>query len=370
MEISHKELKLVLNKSFTKDIPVMIYSSMGLGKSSIVLESSINYAKEHNLEFRDWNRMPDLHKSKAVIAQDLSKYLFFVDIRLSQKDPSDLTGIPYVQGDNMKWLPPSVMKLMSNPTCNAVLFFDELSDASMPVMKAAYQLVLDRCSGELSFSSNVRVVAAGNRSIDKCGVNDTPKALDNRFMNVELSAPTAEDWSKWAMLNQIDNRIISFILMSPSSLTTPVKNIQTKSFSTPRSVAKLSDLIKDETDRNLINILACAQCGDGFGTQFCAYLDNEKDVDPVELCKNPQSYTNLPLGAKWFSLSSLTSYYAKNGKKVIDGLIDVMNIMDPDMAYVQYFMNKEVNKLFPTQMSQVPQGVELYNTFSKYILED
>ena len=370
MEITHKELKQVLTKSFEKDIPAMIYGSMGLGKSDIVLESSKEYSARHNLEFTDWNRLSDERKAKAVKLQDLSKWLFFVDIRLSQKDPSDLTGIPFVTGDHMRWFPPTVLKLLSNPTCNAVIFFDELSDASMPVMKAAYQLILDRCSGELSFSPNVRIVAAGNRSVDKCGVNDTPKALDNRFMNIELSPPSAEDWSKWAMKHNIDNRIVSFILMSPSHLTTPVKNIQTKSFATPRSVARLSDLIKDETDSNLINVLSCAQCGDGFGTSFCAYLENEKDVDPAKLCADPQSYTNLSLGAKWFSLSTLTSYYAKHGKKVVDGLVDVMNIMDPDMAYVQYFMNREVNKLFPTQMSAIPQGVELYSTFSKYILED
>ena len=158
--------------------------------------------------------------------------------------------------------------------------------------------------------------------------------------------------------------------MSPAHLCTPVKNITSKSFSTPRSVAMLSDMIKDETDLDYTNIAACACCGDGFGTDFTAYLENAKDVNPAKLCKDPQSFNKLSLGAKWFSLSSLASYYKEHGKKVVDGIVNVMNIMDPDMAFVQWSMNRSNNKLFSKQMQNLPEGQNLYMEFSKYILNE
>ena len=103
-------------------IPLCLWGSPGIGKSSIVHQ----YAKNTN----------------AVM----------VDVRLSQFDPVDLRGLPSPSGDTTRWLAPAVFPFVGNPNFPTdrpiILFLDELAQASPAVQAAAFQLVLDRRVGE------------------------------------------------------------------------------------------------------------------------------------------------------------------------------------------------------------------------------
>lgn len=354
MNVTISELDKMLFQGFVKDKPSMIYGSMGIGKSHTVEAVARRYAQHLGKEFMDWNRMSSDDKAKTTESTDLSSIMFFIDMRMSQKDPSDITGIPFISNDHMKWFPPSVIKVLSHPTCSAVLFFDELTDASTPVMKAAYQLVHDRCAGEVSFSPNVRIVAAGNGSNHRCNVNETPLALDNRFRNFILLPPTAEEWCKWAENNGVDNRVISFIRYRPSDLCIPVNKITEKAFPTPRSITALSDMITGTEDKDYAVLEAACNCGTGFSLEFGSFLDNANDVDPEKIFNNPSLFNGLSLGAKWFATGSLSSYYSSKRTTLSDktvGVLDnkaiaLLKVIDQDYAYVMIRLFQKSNKLF------------------------
>ena len=114
--IGTRDLTRLLNILLETDTPVFIHGSPGIGKSFITAEM----AKE-----RGWE---------------------LVDIRLSQLDPVDLRGIPSVDGDMTKWMPPVFFPRDENS--QGILFLDELNSAPPTVQSAIYQLILDRAIGE------------------------------------------------------------------------------------------------------------------------------------------------------------------------------------------------------------------------------
>ncbi len=92
-----KEITITLNSLIEAQIPVFIWGSPGIGKSSIVKQ----IAKDKNLEF--------------------------VDLRLSLLDPTDLKGIPFFDKDNNQALWASPNFLPKKPNSKGILFLDEIN---------------------------------------------------------------------------------------------------------------------------------------------------------------------------------------------------------------------------------------------------
>lgn len=76
-EISHDELWQLIDVAYNKKVSLFVWGTFGIGKSSVVQD----YAKDNKLEF--------------------------LDIRISQLEPSDLRGLPSLNNGETKWLPPS-----------------------------------------------------------------------------------------------------------------------------------------------------------------------------------------------------------------------------------------------------------------------
>lgn len=129
-------------------------------------------------------------KSEAIMqaAHDLGAAV--CDVRLGQYDTVDLRGTPWRQDAFTVWCPASTLPFVGNDLFPddrpIILFLDELTSATPPVMGLAYQLVNEKRIGEHLLKPNVRIVAAGNRAIDRGIVNRMPEPLKNRFTQVEL----------------------------------------------------------------------------------------------------------------------------------------------------------------------------------------
>ncbi|MEG3069908.1 MAG: hypothetical protein RQM92_02820 [Candidatus Syntrophopropionicum ammoniitolerans] len=78
-------------------------------------------------------------------------------------------------------------------------------------------------------------MAAGNRAQDKGVVNQMPAALANRMIHFEVTS-SVDDWKLWAIPNQIDHRVISFLNFRPELLyRLPSQAAEIKAFPSPRS---------------------------------------------------------------------------------------------------------------------------------------
>lgn len=245
--------------------PIMIHGGPGLGKSDIVREAALRLAKITGDENFD-----------------------VIDIRLLLLEPSDLRGLPFITSENeCEWaIAPFLPK---DPDSKGILFLDELASASQQLMKAAYQLVLDREIGEYRLPDGWLVIGAGNRLSDRGGVNVMPTPLKNRFIHCELDETSiVGSWKDYAFNAGVHDAVIAYISFRPDALYQ--FNIQNNAFPTPRSWGFVSNALyelesftpalttahmNDDIDSLRESILAAriqGTIGSGICDEFAAFL--------------------------------------------------------------------------------------------------
>lgn len=114
---------------------------------------------------------PGIGKSCIVkqVAGELG--IGLIDLRLILLNPIDLKGLPALDRENQKavWYQPKFLPNQERDGQQGILFLDELPNAPTTVQSAALQLVLDRAIGNYRLPPGWKVIAAGNRAIDRGG---------------------------------------------------------------------------------------------------------------------------------------------------------------------------------------------------------
>jgi hypothetical protein len=176
---------------------------------------------------------PGWTKSATIksLAVDLGLPLF--DLRLSDKEPADLGGIPFpidreykIDG---KVVPRKVLDYLANARLpwadlygddfQCILFIDEVDRATQDVLNVALQLFLDRGVNGRSLSSGVRIVAAGNGVTD-IGTTELSTAALTRLVQfyVKTDGPEAlSHWREWAADEGIDPAMVGFSGFRPEA---------------------------------------------------------------------------------------------------------------------------------------------------------
>lgn len=160
---------------------------------------------------------PGIGKSQIVrqVADRLG-YEYFLDIRLSQHDSTDIKGIPHLSDDgSLRWVPPEFMPLEGSKWDDGkpgVLFFDELNRATVEVLQSVFEAVHDRSIGMKPILDNWFIVAAGNFGYeDGTDVVEMDAALRNRFMMIPLASPTFVEWKDWAESAGVHQLVIDYL---------------------------------------------------------------------------------------------------------------------------------------------------------------
>lgn len=233
-------LKQSLEKLVLNQIPVFVWGSPGIGKSSIVKQ----IASEQELNF--------------------------VDLRLSLLDPTDLKGIPFFDRDTHEavWASPNF--LPNDPDSKGILFLDEINTAPPSVQASAYQLVLDRKVGDYTLPEGWSIVAAGNNESDRGVVYRMPPPLANRFVHLNMEV-SFDDWKAWAYSAGIDSSIIAFLQYDSTKLFDfdPTKN--QKSFPTPRSWEYIDKILASGMHPELLLEIMSGTIGSESATAFMSF---------------------------------------------------------------------------------------------------
>ncbi|NQS75809.1 MAG: AAA domain-containing protein [Peptococcaceae bacterium] len=235
---------------------VMLWGPPGVGKSSIVQQITAE---------KDWG---------------------FLDLRLLLLNPIDLRGIPYPNRMTRQadWLTPSFLPHVRRDGTEGIILYDEITSAPRAVQAAAYQLILDRRVGEYTLPEGWRQVAAGNRAQDKGVVNQMPAALANRMIHFEVTS-SVDDWKLWAIPNQIDHRVISFLNFRPELLyRLPSQAAEIKAFPSPRSWEFVHKILPSYGQADKAFPAICGAVGEGPATEFtafCRMLDQIPDADEI-----------------------------------------------------------------------------------------
>lgn len=318
MEITHTQLKEQIKVSYETKTPIFIWGGTGIGKSETIKQTAREIAKSEGLELTE--------DTKDV------KAFGFLDIRISQLEPSDLRGLPVqdLKSETTKWLIPSW--LPQDEKSKGLIFFDELNLSPPSIQAVAYQLILDRRIGDYVLPKDWVIVSAGNRIEDKCSVFEMSSALCNRFLHTTLSNPSVEDWTKWAVEQNIDGRIISFLNWKPTSFNRADEKGKDKAFATPRSWAFCSRLIDGRTDNSIVNRLVSSAVGEGTALEFTAFLKLQTKIDFDSILKNPKQIRKIDeIDLKYVLIGTIAEKYRKD-KNLLEKILPCCEFLEPEFA--------------------------------------
>jgi len=250
-----KHLKTRLEMSLKTMDPVMIWGPPGIGKSNIAKQ----VCDENGLQF--------------------------IDMRLVDRDPTDLRGIPFPVDGKTEYLQPSELPTEGE----GVLFLDEIVQAPMATMNVASQLILDRRIGDYVLPPGWRVWAAGNEIGHRAGANKMPTHLENRFDHVYLEVHNP-DWHEWAMENGIAPEVTAFLKFRPELLQNFDAQCKEHAQGTPRSWERCSNFIKAEPPPEIEFESITGIVGEGPATEFSSFLEMMRELtNPEDILRDPEN---------------------------------------------------------------------------------
>lgn len=202
---------------------------------------------------------PGVGKSSILktLAKEMPDYLpCYIDC--ATLDLGDLQ-MPVVDRETMttKFAPNARFGVYPGQTRPVLIMLDELSKAPRSVLNALLPVMLERRMGDICLPVGSVVFATGN--LDTDGVGDQiPAHAYNRMTVVDVANPTSDEWIQWAAANDVAPELIKFAYDHPEvfqrydSLPKDHANPyifdprrgNTRSFCSPRSLEKASNIIK------------------------------------------------------------------------------------------------------------------------------
>lgn len=316
IKLSPKQAKAAMEAADLCRDSLMIWGAPGIGKSAIARQ----YADEkYPLRKDNVGRIASLNNriaqetdadEKKALERELasleSKLIDqdtnFIDFRLSQIEPTDLRGIPvpeklfrstngnllkeselaeakeYVAETAVTWAAPKVLKLADD--WKGVILFDEINSAMPIVQAASYQLILDRCVGEMKLPSTALILAAGNRDGDGGVTFTLATPLRDRMTHIEVT-PNHTDWiDDYAINKRLNAATVAFINNTGSKYfnTLDPNNPSHAGGTSPRSwekVAEYEDLNqKGLLTKEIYRAMIAGRVTDGIAVEYIEFVEN------------------------------------------------------------------------------------------------
>ena len=237
---------------------------------------------------------PGIGKSSVLHTLAQQHSLKIIDLRLSQCDPTELSGFPYFdhQTKTASYYPLDVFPIESTPIPTGfkgwLCLLDEFSSASLATQAAAYKLVLDRMVGQHKLHPNVVICAAGNREEDNAIVNPMSSALVSRFAIFDTELNYSE-WMELAIDRGISSTITSYLRFKPESLYTFKPETADKPYACPRTWFAVDRLLKTSKPDSSSSLLFSSLLGTGVGVEFANFIAIQKDLPTIEeILANPE----------------------------------------------------------------------------------
>lgn len=296
---------------------ICLLGDIGVGKSESMREIAKRIAHSKNMEYWEY----DQSKPKPENA------FTFVDLRLTDLEPSDLTGIPRDDPSDPNYAIMKLQKFARHLKDGAgMLFLDEITNEQRPNMKASsYRVLLDRLLGFIRMHPDVIVVAAGNFPDDAVGIAEPMAAPQaSRVLFVEMKAPSVKEWIDY-MHNNVyeerpvigedgkpvidvktgrlkvekvpswDMRVAAFLQSNePLFLNKPKESALLENFPTPRSWTDLARVAHKLVDIEDLKTAAEGMVGKEAAMNFIQFISTK--IEPLEVYANDLS--------KWDALKS------------------------------------------------------------------
>ncbi|MBT7937710.1 MAG: AAA family ATPase, partial [Euryarchaeota archaeon] len=286
---------------------------------------------------------PGIGKSTLVRGVTEELNIGFVDVRLAQREPVDIRGLPVPREDRqgIDWIVSSEwprVGVEGTPE-RGIILFDELTAADSTLQVAAYEFILDRRLGELyKVPDGWYIVAAGNRAEDNAVARTMSSALANRFLHLDLSAGS-DDWCNWAVSTGHHSDVVGFIRFRPDLLLDMSAHHE-RGWPSPRSWSRVSDEVRLAEKSGLSDRFLCliidGLIGIGAGMKFKAFRDSKSLLPDVRAMLNGTVKAQFPekLDQQWAMITSLAPILVEEEEpeQFFDGLFNIFKVLQPSWA--------------------------------------
>lgn len=194
------------------------------------------------------------------------------------REPVDVRGIPGL--DHVKfttrWYAPDELPQVERDGECGVLLIDEINTGAQAeaMMAVCMQLVLDRRLGDYHLPKGWKIIATGNRLIDRAAAKRMPTALRNKLAHMYFKAdvPTWIDWAK-------KNSDVPPILIAYIKFANDVRGIDAlwrmpngdeNAWPTPRSITRCGPYV--DAPNHLRQRLFAALIGDADAAEMDGYV--------------------------------------------------------------------------------------------------
>jgi hypothetical protein len=254
------ELSLLLSKTISARLPVLIKGAPGVGKTDIVTQAC---RASH---------------TELIISHPV------VD------EPVDYKGMPAIKDDHAEFLPFGALRRLIKADSPTVYFMDDLGQAPPSVQAAAMQLILARSINGFKVSDSVTFIAATNRKQDKAGVSGILEPVKSRFVSIVELEPDMDDWLTWATAQVLPAELIAFIRFRPQLLFDFAPTVEMKNSPCPRTVHNVARLMATGLPEQLEFEAYAGAAGEGFAAELMGFLKIWRKLpDPGLILLDPQN---------------------------------------------------------------------------------
>jgi DNA polymerase III delta prime subunit len=268
---------------------VLIVGPPGCGKSTTIHGFALEEARRLGRQFIHYD---DDDETFSRIAKEPEKYYVYLDLRLTEMEPTDFLGVPRDSNGFVVYKPLRWVQLLSNKNVAGLIFLDELTNVRREdVIAQAYKLVLDRRAGFRSFSPSVRIIAAGNHPQHSTVANFLPAPLTNRFAVIEIDASDHYEWIEYVNTREggVDPRVAGYIARFPGDLLQKCEAETLENYPTPRSWSRLNQILR-ENDLGFVEVEEVARMllGSVVAQKFAAFCRLKNYLPPPDqILKDP-----------------------------------------------------------------------------------
>lgn len=328
-QVNHKELNILVKEYYKAKIPLIVYGRFGIGKSVAIKDTAKELSEKQGRKFVEWNRINE--DEKHNILENPKDFFVFIDIRLSEYDSSDIKGLPEFNSGkkSIDFKVPIWALLMEQENSDGILFFDEISLAPPLVISSCYKILHDRIINNSRINKNWGILSATNTDEDNAYTHTLASPLKDRCGEVTLVGASADNWTEWALKNEINSRIIAFINFKSSYLWKVDFN-DTQKYATYRAWERVNTLIKDISlnDYDTLQLISSSAICEGIATEFVAFCKISEQVDLKEIVKNPSKLKEIEdIGIRYFIISGIADMYRED-KVNMDKIMEISRELD------------------------------------------
>lgn len=283
-------------------------------------------------------------KSEAVrqLAGELDAELR--DIRLCQKQPTDIGGLPALDHETRQtvFYPPAF--LAPRPDGKpVVLFFDEISLAPDDTKGAVLGILEERRQGNLKIPDNWIIVAAGNRPEDLANARGLGAAANRRLLHIVIE-PQLEATLEYFIKIGIAPEVLAFLKVFPQHLSgeESARTQKHELYPRPASWEKVSNVLEElrKADKRTKHTAVAGIIGDSVAAEFMLLAEEVKNMKSVDELLEIQRKTPSKIGR--FLPDTVNGLYAlafaiasRASEETVIELLELVNRLDeqPDERF-------------------------------------